>query len=130
MADITGVRKAAILLLSLDEAGAAEILKRLGPEQVEEVSREIASIAEIPVTTRKDIFKEFYSLALANSYVSEGGLEYAKTLLRKSLSEADATWRGERGGRTVVCPRATSVKETRASLQRIGTASRRRSARK
>ena len=39
---------------------------------------------------RGDVFGEFYNLALANSYLTEGGLEYAKTLLRKSLSEDEA----------------------------------------
>ena len=88
--DLPGVRKAAVLLVSLEQEKAAEILKRLPSEAVEEVSREIASLGEIPNATRKEIFGEFYSLALANSYVSEGGLEYAKTLLKKSLSEEDA----------------------------------------
>jgi len=88
--DLPGVRKAAVLLVSLEQEKAAEILKRLPAEAVEEVSREIASLGEIPNATRKEIFGEFYSLALANSYVSEGGLEYAKTLLKKSLSEEDA----------------------------------------
>src|SRR5882672_12235384 len=90
MAELPGVKKAAVLLVSLDQDRAAEILKRLPPEAVEEVSREIASLGEIPTPARRDVFNEFYTLALANSYVSEGGLEYAKSLLRKSLSEEDA----------------------------------------
>jgi flagellar motor switch protein FliG len=88
--DMTGVRKSAILLLSLNQDQAAEILKRLPPEAVEEVSREIASLGEIAMGTRKEVFGEFYGLALANSYLSEGGLEYAKALLKKALPEADA----------------------------------------
>src|SRR5919107_1840341 len=90
MPEMTGVRKSAVLLLSLDQDEAAEVLKRLPPEAVEEVSREIASLGEIPITMRKDVFGEFYNLALANSYLTEGGLEHAKALLRKSLSESDA----------------------------------------
>src|SRR5206468_5803463 len=90
MADLSGVKKSAILLLTLPQDEAAEILKRLPPEAMEEVSREIASMGEIPVATRKDVFGEFYTTALANSYISEGGLEYAKSLLKKSLSDADA----------------------------------------
>src|SRR3954452_6339609 len=90
MPDLSGVKKSAILLLTLPQDEAAEILKRLPAEAVEEVSREIASMGEIPITTRKDVFGEFYNTALANTYLTEGGLEYAKTLLRKSLSEADA----------------------------------------
>ncbi|HEV8604147.1 MAG TPA: flagellar motor switch protein FliG [Tepidisphaeraceae bacterium] len=88
--DLPGVKKAAVLLVSLDQDRAAEILKRLPPEAVEEVSREIASLGEIATAARREVFNEFYSLALANSYVSEGGLEYAKALLQKSLSEDDA----------------------------------------
>jgi flagellar motor switch protein FliG len=86
-----GVRKAAILLLSMDQDQAAEILKRLSPEAMEEVSREIASLGDIPMNTRKEVFGEFYSLALANSSLSEGGLEHAKALLKKSLSESEAS---------------------------------------
>src|SRR5688500_11131888 len=88
--EITGVRKSAILLLSLGQDQAAEILRRLPPEAVEEVSREIASLSEIPVDARKEVFTEFYNLALANSYVSEGGLEYARQLLQKTLPEREA----------------------------------------
>lgn len=90
MADITGVRKSAILLLTLDKEQAAAILKRLPAEAVEEVSREIASLGEISVDMRKDVFGEFYNVALANSYISEGGLDYAKDLLKRSLDDKEA----------------------------------------
>src|SRR5437016_5829929 len=90
MPDLSGVKKSAILLLTLPQDEAAQILKRLPPEAMEEVSREIASMGEIPLITRKEVFGEFYTTALANSYISEGGLEYAKALLKKSLSDADA----------------------------------------
>ncbi|HEY8749936.1 MAG TPA: flagellar motor switch protein FliG [Tepidisphaeraceae bacterium] len=89
--DLNGVRKAAVLLLSLEQDEAAEILKRLPAEAVEEVSREIASMREVPVSTRAEVFSEFYNLALANSYLAEGGLEYAKSLLRKSLNNDEAS---------------------------------------
>jgi len=88
--DLAGVKKAAVLLLSISQDEAAEIMRRLPPEAVEEVSREIASMGEVPVAMRSTVFGEFYNLALANSYLSEGGLEYAKALLRKSLKEDDA----------------------------------------
>jgi flagellar motor switch protein FliG len=89
-AEQTGLRKAAVLLLSLPQDEAAQILKRLSPTQVEEVSREIASVGDIGAPARQAVCNEFYNLALANSWVSEGGLEYAKALLLKSLNEDDA----------------------------------------
>jgi flagellar motor switch protein FliG len=85
--EMTGVRKAAILLINLEQDQAAEVLKRLPPEQIEEVSREIASLRDIDQRTRQVVFSEFYHLALANQYVTEGGLEYAKALIFKSLPE-------------------------------------------
>jgi flagellar motor switch protein FliG len=90
MAEVNGVRKSAILLLSLPQEQAAEILKRLPPEAVEDVSREIAGIRDVAADARKDVFGEFYNLALANSYLNEGGLEYAKALIRKSMGDDDA----------------------------------------
>lgn len=89
--ELTGVRKSAILLLSLEPDQAAEIMKRLPRDAVEEVSREIASLGEIAINSRREVFSEFYHLALATSYLSEGGLEYARILLKKSLSEQDAS---------------------------------------
>jgi flagellar motor switch protein FliG len=88
--DITGVRKAAVLLVSLTPDQASEIIKRLPLEAAEEIGREIASINEVSNTARQEVFTEFYGLALANSYVAEGGLESAKALLRKSLSGEEA----------------------------------------
>jgi flagellar motor switch protein FliG len=88
--DLSGVRKSAILLLTLNEDVAAEILKRLPPAAVEEISREIASRPQATQEARRDIFGEFYNLAIGDSAVNEGGLDYAKALLRKSLSEEDA----------------------------------------
>lgn len=90
MPENVGVKKAAILLLTVDQDSAAEILKRLPAEAIEDVSREIASMGEIPKDFRKEVFKEFYNSALANRYLAEGGLEYAKALLRKALPETDA----------------------------------------
>jgi flagellar motor switch protein FliG len=90
MADLSGVKKSAILLLTLPQDQAAEVLKRLPAEAVEEISREIASIGDVNATTRRDVFGEFYNVALASNYANEGGLDYAKQLLLKSLSEADA----------------------------------------
>jgi flagellar motor switch protein FliG len=88
--EVTGVRKAAILLLTLEQDMAAAVMQQLSREQLEEVSREIASLGEIKADSRNSVFREFYNLVLANNYLAEGGLEYAKALLRKSMPEGEA----------------------------------------
>ncbi|MGN6367269.1 MAG: flagellar motor switch protein FliG [Phycisphaerae bacterium] len=83
--ELSGVRKSAILILTLEQAVAAEILKKLDEPQIEEISREIAGLGPVTQQMRDEVVGEFYQLALARSYVDEGGWDYAKTLLAKSL---------------------------------------------
>jgi flagellar motor switch protein FliG len=89
--EVTGLRKAAVLLITLGEDQASEVLKRLPVEAAEEIGREIASLGQIKDDARREVFKEFYHLALANACVAEGGLEYAKSLLNKSLNKDAAS---------------------------------------
>ena len=88
--ELSGVRKSAIFLLSLSEDVAAEVLKRLPAQAVEELTREIAQRPQATQEVRYNVFNEFYSVAIAENAINEGGLEYAKSLLKKSLSEEDA----------------------------------------
>lgn len=88
--DLSGVRKAAILLLALDQEAASTLLRGLSAKIVEEVTRELAGLKDIPETTRDSVLEEFYELAVAQSWAREGGLDTAKALLMKSLPPSDA----------------------------------------
>jgi flagellar motor switch protein FliG len=83
--DLEGITKAAILLLTVEPPAAAEILKNLKPEMVEEVTRELASLGRVPDGLRNSVINEFYNASLASQYKNEGGLEYARILLQQSL---------------------------------------------
>lgn len=82
---LRGLTKAAILLLSLDRELAAQVLRQLDPDTIEELSREIAHIDRVTPDVRGQIIEEFYNLALANQYVKQGGVSYARSLLEKVL---------------------------------------------
>jgi flagellar motor switch protein FliG len=88
--DLNGIRKAAILLLTVPEETAAEILKCLDRNSVEEVTREVAALGQVPSETCDTVVEEFYNLALAQSYAEQGGLMLAKTLLEKTLPKEEA----------------------------------------
>jgi flagellar motor switch protein FliG len=88
--ELNGLRKSAVLLLSLEQTVAAEILRHLETPQIEEISREIASLGAVSQVTRDEVIGEFYQLALARSSMDEGGWDYAKNLLSKSLPEEQA----------------------------------------
>jgi flagellar motor switch protein FliG len=89
--EISGLRKAAILVLTLEQSIASDILKHLDDAQIEELSREIAGLGPVNQAMRDGVVEEFYQLALARSYADEGGWDYAKTLLSKSLPTDKAT---------------------------------------
>ncbi|GAB4110866.1 MAG: flagellar motor switch protein FliG [Phycisphaeraceae bacterium] len=88
--EMSGVQKAAVLLLALDQEAASLILSKLNPKTVEEITRELASTHSVPQEVRDSVLKEFYELAVAQSWAREGGLEYARALLMKSLDPKDA----------------------------------------
>ncbi|MEX0745789.1 MAG: flagellar motor switch protein FliG [Phycisphaeraceae bacterium] len=90
LSQLSGVRKAAILLLALDQEASTTMLRQLPPAMVEEVTRELASLGEITKSTRDQVLKEFYDLAVAQTWASEGGLDYARTLLMDCLDPKEA----------------------------------------
>ncbi len=87
---LSGLRKAAILLLSMDAETSAKVVQLLPRHTVEEVTREIASIDLVNPDTSSTVITEFYNLALARRFVEQGGILYAAQLLRKSLDKDDA----------------------------------------
>lgn len=89
-AELSGTMKGAILLLVLEPEPAGQMLKQLPTETVEEVTRVLASLGDVPKELAQEIINEFYGLAMAQSYVKEGGLDYAKELLKNSLDSKTA----------------------------------------
>jgi len=83
--DLGGISKAAILLLSLEHEAAGAVLKELPTDMVEEVTRQLASLGEVPRDLAEQVVEEFHSLRLASQYAKEGGLDYARMLLKDSL---------------------------------------------
>lgn len=88
--ELPTLTKAAILVLSLDAEVSRQILKLLTPEQVEEVTRELAGLGAVPPGLRDQVIEEFYALSLAASHMAEGGLDYAKMLIKESLDSKTA----------------------------------------
>jgi len=88
--NISSLTKAAILLLSLDTDVASKLLAGLDREHVEQVSMEVARLGDVPPQVRQQVLEEFYQRCMASHYIEEGGIEYARTLLEKSLASKDA----------------------------------------
>lgn len=87
---LDGIVKSAVLLLMLDSEAAGKILRELPTETVEEVTRALASLGDVPRKLGEDIVSEFYRVAMAEGWVREGGLDYARSLIRDSLDTKTA----------------------------------------
>ena len=82
---ITGLQKAAILLISLGPEKSALIFKHLKEDEIEELTLEIANTRSVTPQIKESIINEFYEVCLAQQYIAEGGIGYAKELLEKAL---------------------------------------------
>ena len=83
--ELSGMTKAAILMLAVGPAEASGVLKNMSAEMVEEVTRELAGLGRVPRALQAAVVKEFYELTLASGYAAEGNLDYARELLLQSL---------------------------------------------
>ena len=86
----TGKEKAAMLLISLGPEKSAEIFKHLKEDEIEQLTLEIANIRTVTPEEKEKILEEFYQICLAQEYIAEGGIGYAKEILEKALGPQKA----------------------------------------
>lgn len=83
--EISGVRKAAILLIALGPETSSQILKSLPDSLIQAVTYEIANIEYVSPEERELVVGEFMEMAAAKEFFLDGGIDYAKDLLTKAL---------------------------------------------
>lgn len=81
VAALPGIRKAAILLISLGDAASADILKCMDEDEVQLLTREVARVPSFTAEQCEAILDEFHEMAMARDYVLKGGVEYARKIL-------------------------------------------------
>jgi len=86
----SGKEKAAMLLISLGPERSAEIFKHLKEEEIEQLTLEIANIRTVTPDEKEKVLEEFYQICLAQEYITEGGITYAKDILEKALGKQKA----------------------------------------
>ncbi|MFS1513202.1 flagellar motor switch protein FliG [Chengkuizengella sp. SCS-71B] len=87
---LSGRQKAAILLISLGTETSAEVFKHLKEEEIEQLTLEIANVRKVNSIEKENIMSEFYQICIAQDYISQGGISYAKDILEKALGHQKA----------------------------------------
>ena len=88
--EYSGREKAAMLLITLGPENSAEIFKHLKEEEIEQLTLEIANIRTVTQEEKEKVLEEFYQICLAQNYIAEGGIGYARDILEKALGKEKA----------------------------------------
>jgi flagellar motor switch protein FliG len=87
---LSGKEKAAIFLIALGPEKSAKVFKHLNEEEIEELTLQIANMKMVSSEEKEKVIQDFYQLALAQEYITEGGINYAKEVLERALGEEKA----------------------------------------
>lgn len=87
---LSGKEKAAILLIALGPEKSAKIFSQLNDDEIEELTLEIANMRKVSPDEKDNVLEEFYQICLAQEFISEGGINYAKEVLEKALGSQKA----------------------------------------
>ena len=88
--ELTGVQKAAVLLMQMDRERSASVLRELRETEVADIMAEVAQLQRVESEAVHDVLVEFHQIAMARAHVANGGLGVARELLMASLGEQKA----------------------------------------
>lgn len=94
-------KKAAAVIIALGTETASKLYKFLREDEIEQLTLEIAMMQELTAEQTEEYLDEFYNLCLAQKYMSEGGIEYAREILNKALGPQTASTLIERVTKTI-----------------------------
>ncbi|GAA3273166.1 MULTISPECIES: flagellar motor switch protein FliG [Dactylosporangium] len=88
--EMTGLRKAAVLLVQMGKEEAAKIMAHLRESEVEELTAEIVRLGQVEADVANVVLEEFHDMATGHKYVGQGGMDFARDLLEASLGRERA----------------------------------------
>jgi flagellar motor switch protein FliG len=84
---LTKAQRAAVLLVALGTEAAPKILKELSENEIERITLEIANLRDIPPTIEGRVLREASEIIMAQQYITQGGVDYARKLLDKAMGK-------------------------------------------
>lgn len=84
MKKLSGIEKAALLMVALDVNTASELFKKLDSRSVERISAAIGQTGKISSAQLDTVIRNYYDLMTANEYIAEGGVDFARKVLERT----------------------------------------------
>ncbi|OUR66709.1 flagellar motor switch protein FliG, partial [Marinomonas sp. 42_23_T18] len=88
--DLTSLQKAAVLLMSLGESDAAQILKHMGPKEVQKIGQSMAQLANVQRHQVEKVLDDFLVLVGDQTGLGLGADGYIRNMLKEALGEEKA----------------------------------------
>lgn len=82
--ELTGPQRAAAVVIAMGADKASTLYKYMAPEDVETLTLEVAKLGFLNSEMTESILTDFHQMCLTNKAVTEGGLEYARSVLEKA----------------------------------------------
>ncbi len=89
-AQMSGLRKAAVLLVAVGEDLAKEILRALPEQDVQRLTEELADLRGVTAEVSQEVLEEFWQLLETQNFMVHGGLDYASRLLMETFGKERA----------------------------------------
>ncbi len=87
---LSGVERAAILLLSIGEEDAAEVMKHLGPREVQKLGATMARLGSVTRSQVEEVLSSFTELVESQTSLGLEAEDYIRSVLVKALGEDKA----------------------------------------
>ena len=88
--DLAPEQKAAAVVISLGVDKASQLYKYLSEDDIEKLTVEVAKLGHLEAEQTESVLDDFYKTCLTQKVVTDGGLEYARTVLEKAFGESTA----------------------------------------
>jgi len=105
---LTGATKAAVMMVTLGSEACAQIFRSLEEDDIEILTAEIARLDGITPMVRERVLEEFHQMAVAQKFILQGGVDYAKEALEAAV--------GPRRAREILEKVQSSIRHTGFSL--------------
>ena len=89
-AELSFSQKAAAVIVSLGTEKASLLYQYMEPEELEQLTLEVARLGYLDAVQTEEVLSEFYQSCMTSKAVTEGGLEYARSVLEKAFGNQTA----------------------------------------
>ena len=90
-AAMSGIRKAAVLMIAVGEEIAKEIMRQLPEQDVQRIAEELADLRGITSEISGEVLEEFWEMLETQNFMVRGGLDFASRLLEETFGKERAT---------------------------------------